>query len=386
MSPHDKKKAGKSVVKGLNKRDKTYLAIVTLALCGYFLPSAVITAEHNSRAAVDRQVEEMTAEIAEQIENERIKFPPYQQNESIREFEVFKKLNSDYRDGIAGDYQYLITPSTNSQKYCLIVKHPDGDVAKKEGYAYSSMDTKTQPVNSSDCRYEKNTMVLGAGYDKDIDGNTNRDITDTPFLYLVTPGIMGVIGVRKWKNSGKETKDILPHLLQKTGLRSVEGDDENSATPAESTREYLWHEVERITLLWVDYETDPVKVLNYPMVATMSFGPTADFHRAMTEAKQAFRVNAPMDILHAAVAELDHSFTVMIAEAERMRWNSFSEDERRHLRSAQALLNIAMDSASSPHERNVAYKRLLKEVEGIITLSPATLLGIEERTTLRIEG
>ncbi|MBC9704389.1 MAG: hypothetical protein H9W81_05100 [Enterococcus sp.] len=158
--------------------------------------------------------------------------------------------------------------------------------------------------------------------------------------------------------------------------------EESDPSPQMDNEDQLKQHMEKIIMEWTSYEMDPVKVLDYPMVSMMSFAPTSNFHLAMLRAKNGFKNKESIDTLRSLVTDFEHAYTVMIAEAERMKWRRFSAEEQNHLRTAQRLLNIAMNSASSLNERNVAYKRLLKEVEGILTLSPATILEIETKALL----
>ena len=53
--------------------------------------------------------------------------------------------------------------------------------------------------------------------------------------------------------------------------------------------------------------------------------------------------------------------------------------ERQRLATARKLLRIASDKAATPAERQTAYKRARRELDGLIALPEATIAALEER-------
>src|SRR6478672_7727487 len=66
-------------------------------------------------------------------------------------------------------------------------------------------------------------------------------------------------------------------------------------------------------------------------------------------------------------------------EARRMRDSNFTGPERERLATARKLLRIASDAAATPAERQTAYKRARRELDGLIVLPEATLASLEEK-------
>lgn len=196
-------------------------------------------------------------------------------------------------------------------------------------------------------------------------------------------GILGKVWLDAWKHA-KYTDS-----LESIEPEDIESEDNNpeDMEPMDfaGTRESLREDMENVVRQWVKYETDPVKMLDYPMLSMMSFPPTADFHRCLLDTRKSFRNNVSLDALHDAVVELEHRYRVMIAEARRSKWNNFLPAEQNHLRKAQKLLNMAVSPGSSVQERRLVYKRLMMELEGILVLAPATIEEIESRVMLGIE-
>jgi hypothetical protein len=61
----------------------------------------------------------------------------------------------------------------------------------------------------------------------------------------------------------------------------------------------------------------------------------------------------------------------------RIKDHNFTELERQRLSTARKLLNIASDNAATPAERQTAYKRARRELDGLIVLPEATLAALE---------
>lgn len=278
-----------------------------------------------------------------------------------------------------GFRKYYIAEDSVTSDYCIMVEQSYGEEAR-EGIVYSSASDLINTLEKSDCSLDEFVQVAGPKQEIEPKEETDSDPFGEAWPFALVPGGYALIALGKRAFAApapKPAKEIedkpKPTIMGKIAIAKFRGE--------------LSDRVNEIVKKWSEYETDPVKVLDYPMVANMSFGPTSDFHLAMIRAKSAAS-SKTIDIreFEDMVTALEHAYEVMIAEAQRMKWSSFSADEQRHLRKAQSLLQMAFDASASVHERNAAYKRLLKEVEGILSLSPITMMVIENKATLRIEA
>jgi hypothetical protein len=66
-------------------------------------------------------------------------------------------------------------------------------------------------------------------------------------------------------------------------------------------------------------------------------------------------------------------------EARRIRDSKFTGPERERLATARKLLKIAENDAATPAERQAAYKRARRELDGLIVLPDVTVAALEER-------
>lgn len=137
---------------------------------------------------------------------------------------------------------------------------------------------------------------------------------------------------------------------------------------------------------WLDYELDVGKLIDFPAMSDVREPLTVAFLRAKREA-DGLRPAAPGDMTtaarlaeyRAAVRSFELAFDVAEREAKRVKDSNFSEPERQRLATARKLLRIASDSAATPAERQTAYKRARRELDGLIVLPEATIAALEEK-------
>ncbi|MFH5877450.1 hypothetical protein [Arthrobacter sp. NA-172] len=137
---------------------------------------------------------------------------------------------------------------------------------------------------------------------------------------------------------------------------------------------------------WLGYELDVGKLIDFPVMSDVREPLTVAFLRAKKEA-DGLRPAAPSDITtaarlaeyRAAVRSFELAFDVAEREAKRIKDSNFSEPERQRLETARKLLRIASDSAATSAERQTAYKRARRELDGLIVLPEATIAALEEK-------
>ena len=145
---------------------------------------------------------------------------------------------------------------------------------------------------------------------------------------------------------------------------------------------------------WFAYEVDPITLLDFPMITDMREPLTVEFHKAKRRA----------DLLRPATAEAlvgdrraqeeyreaVHSYVIAFdvaeAEAKRRRRGGFTRDEQEHLVRAQSLLRLAMDEGATSAERQSAYRKAQRELEGLISLPPSMRAQIERHIAGQIEA
>jgi hypothetical protein len=151
---------------------------------------------------------------------------------------------------------------------------------------------------------------------------------------------------------------------------------------------------DRTDARWLDYEVDVARLLDFPLMTDMRNPLTVAFHKAKQRA-DLLRPERPDDVLSDRNAQLEYrdavheyvsAFDIAETEAIRRRRSDFSDDDQQRLARAQNLLRLAQDDAASPQERQSAYARAGRELEGLIALPAAARAGIERRIAAQIEA
>lgn len=151
---------------------------------------------------------------------------------------------------------------------------------------------------------------------------------------------------------------------------------------------------DRTDARWLDYEVDIARLLDFPLMTDMRNPLTVAFHKAKQRA-DLLRPERPDDVLSDRSAHLEYrdgvheyvsAFEIAETEAIRRRRSDFSEEDQQRLARAQNLLRLAQDEAASPQERQSAYARAGRELDGLIALPAAARAGIERRIAAQIEA
>jgi len=151
---------------------------------------------------------------------------------------------------------------------------------------------------------------------------------------------------------------------------------------------------DRTDARWLDYEVDIAKLLDFPLITDMRNPLTVAFHNAKRQA-ELLRPDRPEDLLSDRTAQLEYrdavhdyvgAFEIAEAEAIRRRRSDFSEDDQQRLARAQHLLQLAQNEAASPQERQHAYARAGRELDGLIVLPAPARASIESRIASAIEA
>jgi hypothetical protein len=151
---------------------------------------------------------------------------------------------------------------------------------------------------------------------------------------------------------------------------------------------------DRTDARWLEYEIDIAKLLDFPLMTDMRDPLTMAFHKAKSRADW-LRPDSIDDILDDRTAQLEYrdavgeyvaAFDVAESEAIRRRRSDFSAEAQERLERAQHLLRLASDDGATPQERQSAYARAQKELDGLIVLPAATRTSIERRIAGEIEA
>jgi hypothetical protein len=165
-----------------------------------------------------------------------------------------------------------------------------------------------------------------------------------------------------------------------------------TANRREMTR--VIEEHSRTDAKWLEYEIDIAKLLDFPMMTDMRNATTIAFHKAKRRA-DLVRPDTVDDLMgdrdaqleyRDAVADYVSAFDIAEAEAIRRRRSDFSSDDQQRIARAQNLLRLATDSGATAQERQSAYSRARKELDGLIALPATTRASIERKIAGEIQA
>lgn len=225
------------------------------------------------------------------------------------------------------------------------------------------------------------------------------------FWWLIFP-IMGMAGgaAKAWEQGAKRRHERrLETLRAKAELKAAEiearaltqqGRRRRSPQVVDTTASVapndllarLFAEHDEITARWLDYELDVAKLIAFPAMSDGRQPLTAAFLRAKKTADALRPASADADVSEQRITEyLDAvgnyavAFEIAEKDARRLRDSSFTEAERKRLDRAQQLLKVAVDESATQAERNIAYKRVREELDGLILLSDDAVTVLEKQ-------
>nr|WP_179561319.1 hypothetical protein [Microbacterium sp. AK009] len=141
-----------------------------------------------------------------------------------------------------------------------------------------------------------------------------------------------------------------------------------------------------VTARWLDYELDVAKLIAFPAMSDGRQPLTAAFLRAKRVADRLRPPSATARIspeqlreYREAVTDYEVAFDLAERDARRLKDANFSAEERKRLDTAQQLLSVAIDEAATPAERQLAYRRVREELDGLLLLSDDAIEVLEKK-------
>ena len=224
------------------------------------------------------------------------------------------------------------------------------------------------------------------------------------YWWLVFP-IMGMAGgvAKAWERGSKRRHERrLEALRMKAQVKTAEIEaraaarqakhggptvvDTTASVAPDDLLARLFTEHDEITARWLDYELDVAKLIAFPAMSDGRQPLTAAFLRAKKTADALRPAAADAKLTEQQMAEYlqavgDYAVAFEIAEkdARRLRDSTFTEAERKRLDRAQQLLKVAVDESATQSERNIAYKRVREELDGLILLSDEAVTVLEKQ-------
>ena len=218
------------------------------------------------------------------------------------------------------------------------------------------------------------------------------------WLVFLVPGVIGgglrAIAAANERRANRRLERY--RIKQQTKIAVAEASRRARTNDAANRREMarVIEEHNRTDTRWLDYEMDVAKLLDFPMMTDMRDPLTVGFHKARHRADM-LRPDRIDELMGDRAAQLEYreavhdyvtAFEIAEAEAIRKRRSDFSADAQQRLERAQHLLRLATDNAATPQERENAYGKARRELDGLIVLPATTRAAIERRIAGEIEA
>lgn len=237
------------------------------------------------------------------------------------------------------------------------------------------------------------------------------------FWWLVFPlmGVVGMVGNAWERGARRRHRRRLETLHAKAELKAAQAAARGKVVAAASLppitaatavpvaadapqRETQVTQLERlfathdaVTARWLEYELDVAKIIAFPAMSDGRQPLTAAFLRAKRFADGLRPASAKARVSREqlaeyrnAVADFETAFDVAERDARRIRDSSFTEAERKRLDTAKKLLTVAIDEAATPAERQLAYRRVREELDGLISISDEAIEVLEKKVMLEL--
>lgn len=164
-------------------------------------------------------------------------------------------------------------------------------------------------------------------------------------------------------------------------------------SPVPDQIEKLFAVHDAVTARWLEYELDVAKLIDFPAMSDGRQPLTAAFLKAKRVADRLRPASSSAKLTpdqlteyREAVTEYEVAFDLAERDARRQSSSGFTEAERRRLATAKQLLTVAVDAAATPAERQSAYKRARRELDGLIAVSDEAIVVLEKKVALEIES
>lgn len=188
---------------------------------------------------------------------------------------------------------------------------------------------------------------------------------------------------RSLRSSWLTFEEFLSFEERAKGVKSVEDPVTSNSNNIASS--HAWNpfmsSLDAIKGQLMDWEMDILRVVQYPSLFDLGIASTRDFHESLNYAEKLKpSVNDAFDLEHPflkALSSVEASWKYAQSDALRAGITKFAPDERKRVERALGLLRIALDVSGSPSERQVSYKRALKELEGLIHVPENSVKMVE---------
>ncbi|MGO4453637.1 hypothetical protein [Arthrobacter sp. RAF14] len=172
------------------------------------------------------------------------------------------------------------------------------------------------------------------------------------------------------------------------------GEPQEDARPAATQAQdiaRLLADHDAVNARWLEYELDVARMIDFPGMSDVREPLTVEYLKAKRLADSLRPVGQEelsredLQAYRDAVLAYGHAFDVAERNAQRLKDSAFSAEERERLSRARQLLNIAVDPGSTAPERQAAYRRVRKELDGLIAVPQTAFSALERQIAAALD-
>lgn len=204
--------------------------------------------------------------------------------------------------------------------------------------------------------------------------------------WIVTAFLMLVAGVLALALLGVGVRIVVQgsHRRRERAQRATTGAD---------NRRTRWHDAEQryneVRQAYTAYATDPLRVLDEPVLNDVRDHYTAWFHDALDAADRAHRDHCPdtdteVDTFTVATRDLARAWRVAEQHARTLGTTELPPQHAQQVRTARALLERALHHDTPDAERHTAYRAAHDRLRGVLLLPQEALAALEHHHRLAL--
>lgn len=144
-------------------------------------------------------------------------------------------------------------------------------------------------------------------------------------------------------------------------------------TPAMFVADETRKDVLRTTLSAIEaeyesYVQDIVKLIKYPLMNDLGFAPTREFVHALRKARRVLETGT-LDEIEQMIEAAEDKFLLAESEARTIATTRMDPAKLKKIASVETLISLASDENASKNEREISFKQVFKQLEGVIHVS-----------------
>lgn len=196
--------------------------------------------------------------------------------------------------------------------------------------------------------------------------------------------------LKKWNIERFEKKfpnKALPIEQRQPAMILSSGDSEGRAMLEFPTYQYAIEIFNSTKKEWLDKEMDVLAMVKYPLLSSPREPLAREFQEKLLLAETLKPSNgAPYDPNHPfilAAASMSATWKSLWSKAQTARYDNFTPAEEESLQKAYLMLKMAVDGQASLNERQIAYKRAMKELRALIVFPDKVRFALETSIGLK---